>query len=623
MKKTKIASLLAAGVLALGSAFGLAGCGEGTPSGQLGRGTTLYVQVVNYTQETDKAFERLATVYNETQGKEDDIEVLIDEQTTVKDFTSSLKPGKKNKFDIMTISNEVFKTTLVNYFDGANVMVPLDDYLADPEFTETLGLEYIPETSMDMWKMTQESDKDGMFYAGAGQPQLAQPFFNDPQVLFYNKEIFTELGINMISVAEEDLEAYNTAHSTKLQPHGYAEYTAAAVGGDLAAKTSTNEKGETVVKVFNNRIPMNWDELRAVATQYQAENPDRYGFMSEWWFNYGWSVGGDCIGWDSDAGRYVLSLGDETPGLLVIDDTLTVNGTPYYQGDVLDYEDLHSLSETERQELIEAKSVTELPSMYDAFVEFNRLGVPKDKSVTDAAHGSLKGYGIAPNTTMDRAGNFSDGLSPLLCEYYSTQHNYTAKLGDAFDIAPLAQYREFVGGSVDDDGYLKVIDGTTYTGELATAENSDGEKVPVIGEAVTVTEPQTAAMFLPANADPDKRDAAFKYMAWACGPEGQKILAEGGTSVPNQTSLLMEDEEYLASAGVALDNMYAALFANSNTYVGDWSYDANGTWVGTWSNTLNTEVRRGDITLDAFLAPQSVANANNAIKGITVYTKRT
>ena len=193
-------------------------------------------------------------------------------------------------------------------------------------------------------------------------------------------------------------------------------------------------------------------------------------------------------------------------------------------------------------------------------------------------------------------------------------------MGDNFDIAPLAQYREYEGDS-DNSTELKVIGEGGYTGDLATAENSEGEEVPIVGEAVTVTEPQTAGMFLPANADPPRREAAIKYMAWVCGPEGQAILAEGNTAVPNQMSFA-DDEEFLNAEGRVTDNMYAALFANSNSYVGDWSYDSNDAWVQTWADMLNTQVRRGDITLDAFLDKMDTT-ANRAISGIGVYTKRT
>lgn len=49
MRKEKIMSLVAAGVLTVGSAVGFAGCGPKAPQGDLGRETTLYVQLINYT----------------------------------------------------------------------------------------------------------------------------------------------------------------------------------------------------------------------------------------------------------------------------------------------------------------------------------------------------------------------------------------------------------------------------------------------------------------------------------------------------------------------------------------------------------------------------------------------
>ena len=57
------------------------------------------------------------------------------------------------------------------------------------------------------------------------------------------------------------------------------------------------------ITVFNNRIPMNWDELEDLAMVFSPKaNPNatqqfgtEYGMFTEWWFNYGWSVGGDCL----------------------------------------------------------------------------------------------------------------------------------------------------------------------------------------------------------------------------------------------------------------------------------------------------------------------------------------
>lgn len=94
MKTKKVVALAAAGVLALGAAACFAGCKPKTPTGDLGRSTTLYVQLINYTSYADSAYSRLASVYNETQGAEDDIEVVIDEQTSVNNYTSQLRPGR-------------------------------------------------------------------------------------------------------------------------------------------------------------------------------------------------------------------------------------------------------------------------------------------------------------------------------------------------------------------------------------------------------------------------------------------------------------------------------------------------------------------------------------------------
>lgn len=627
MKKTKIFAVTAAGVLALGSTVGLAGCGGNgggggghRPNGSLGRETTIYVMLNNSTDRISAQYDNLAKTYNETIGKEDDVEVVISKEGTTADY-SRLLSAKSNDYDVMTIGNMTFKQSLAGYLDGANAIVPLDDYLKDSANAELLGLSDIPETSMDMWKMTQTSDENEMFYAGAaeGAQQLALSFVNNPQVLFYNTKHFANLGINVISVPEGDLAAYNTANKTKLQPHGYAEYTLEAFGGQealdaLGFKTSENLDGKTVVKVFNDCIPMNWEELRTVAKQHQTRT-GKYGYMSEWWFNYGWSVGGDCVGWNGD--EYEFSVGDKTKGLLVIDDTFTVNGTTYYQGDVLDYEDLHSISDSKRAEYLENGNVAELPSMYEAFLEYNRLGVPTDKN---AADGGVKGYGLAPNTTDDRVGDFSDDESAMLVEYYATANSFS-KLNGNFDAAPLPQYREYVGSSYTDTT-LKVIGEDGYTGELATATNSEGEEIAIVGEAVSAVEPEASGMFLPANADESRREASLKFMLWACGPEGQEILAASSSAVPNQTAAFMEDDEFLNAEGRLLDNMYGALLVNSNTYVGDWSYGSSDLWVQTWSAELNGAVRRGEKTLDAYLSGIKTA-ANRAIAGLNVYMKRT
>ena len=50
------------------------------------------------------------------------------------------------------------------------------------------------------------------------------------------------------------------------EPHGYAEYKEAPFAG---AKSSTNQAGKTVYKVFNEAIGMSWEEQRCRLRQYR------------------------------------------------------------------------------------------------------------------------------------------------------------------------------------------------------------------------------------------------------------------------------------------------------------------------------------------------------------------
>ena len=100
----------------------------------------------------------------------------------------------------------------------------------------------------------------------------------------------------------------------------------------------------------------------------------------------------------------------------------------------------------------------------------------------------------------------------------------------------LDQYREEVGGSVYYDGTesfasedRKVVgavnpgDTEAYTGELAT----DGETE--IKGNLTASDGVTA-LVIPSRSDSEKYDAAWKFIRWAAGPEGQAISQRRATS---------------------------------------------------------------------------------------------
>ena len=76
---------------------------------------------------------------------------------------------------------------------------------------------------------------------------------------------------------------------------------------------------------------MNWDEMEDLAMIFSpSSNPNAgkdfgtdYGMFTEWWFNYGWSVGGNCLQDLSGDGEWNFSLLDSTPNYIVTGESYT------------------------------------------------------------------------------------------------------------------------------------------------------------------------------------------------------------------------------------------------------------------------------------------------------------
>ena len=621
MKKVKmIPVLLAAGIAATGL---LAGCKDGggasapPPEGFDGTVVKFYATYVN--SFASGAYNELINTYNNGQGKEDNVWVQMTSNSgavstdNIKNFVTR----GTSKYDIFSVTNQQFKELAVER--GANrtgVFEPLDKYLTE-SVKGDMAWDQISSSQINVWRFNYATSAEigNKHLAGAGADLLAVPFNSTPEVLFYNTEIFKNMGINMVSVEEEKC---GTGAYEKLLAHGYAEYAQSYGAPFEGATLSENRKGEQVYKVFNNRIPMNWEELRCLSWDYQAKNSGKYGYMSEWWFNYGWSVGGDCVGWDYQAKKNVFTIGDTDKNYLALN-TISVNGTAYAKGEVLDYEDMKYLRANASELSAKEADLYELPSMYDAFLEFNRLGVPANKEVVSG----INGYGIAKSTTANRDTEFTAGNSAMLCESAENINTYnTRAIKGKFDIAPLAQYREYVGGSSykeDNAEYLNVIGKNGWTGELKTVKNSSGDDVACVGEAISALSSNSSGLAIPQNISQKRKDDAFKFISWACGPEGQSILAKGNTATPNQKSIGMS-EEFGSSAERVVKNQWAASFALSNSYVGDWSYFESRNWINEWSTPLNSSVRSGAITLTYFLEHYS-DTANRVLGTMTVRIK--
>jgi ABC-type glycerol-3-phosphate transport system substrate-binding protein len=547
------------------------------------------------------AYKELVTVYNENQGVKDGIYVQMRENSSaLANLQSALRSNYQ--YDVIQLREDEYKTLAMQ---GNNFFVTLDQYMTE-DAKAAMQWNDIPAGLINSFRMNTTPSEGGKFLAGEGASLLALPNGSNPQMLFYNKRILEQGGINLISVPESELAAYNAANNATLVPHGYAEYKEPPFAN---AKSSRNEAGEYVYKVFNECIPMSWEEQRLIARAFQKQHGYEYGFMSEWWFYMAFSVGGDCVGWDEASGQYKLTLGDKQPGYLALED-ITVNGIAYAKGDVLNYESKTYLNSNASELNALKGKVYALPSMYDTILEFTRMGVPATKQ----AETGINGYGLAPTSTENRAQRFTSGTDcPFLIEEFHQAQSFYNVLKDALGMAVPAQYREYVGGSTyqkNGKEYLKVV-GETYDGQVYTGQLHVENGTPIVGEATTAIEAN--GLFLPANTKNKNYDEAFKFASWVAGPEGQAILSKGNMTVPNQSTYGMN--EYAKSEDRLIPNMWSGAYVAQKADIGDYSYFTSLTWITEWSETFNSVVREGDMTLSAFLADKQ-DDADMGLKGM-------
>lgn len=419
MKLGKFAAVMLGTLLAGSMTIGLAGCNGGAPEGSTEISFWYSASLTN-----NRIYRELINTYNEGQGQEDGVWVEGDNRQNVDSTQLYVNPP-----EVLVVSDEDFKS------------YALDDLLLDmTSYYEEMPGDYneadIPDGATEAFRFDTADNAEGKRMVGEGAAIQGVPFGTSVQAYYYSKTAFEAYGINIISVSEEELNG--SGAYAKVQPHGYAEYKDAPFDG---AVSSTNLAGETVYKVFNNRIPMNWEEFRYLSKcftkSYRADSPTTYGSATHHWFSFGWSVGGDCIGYDGE--KYVFTVADQTPNYLVTDpDGVTVNGTQYAAGEIVTYED-----KVNTENIAGMDGLYELPSQYDAIAEFDRLTTPTNREVDEG----IPGYGISYAPDDGAANNLTIGEYAMLAWDMSAITTLESTNQGNYDIAPLTQYREYEGGS--------------------------------------------------------------------------------------------------------------------------------------------------------------------------------
>lgn len=218
-------------------------------------------------------------------------------------------------------------------------------------------------------------------------PLYALPKDIGPTVIYYNVDAFREVGVTVIS---KDLDDPTIADNEK-QGYNIEE------------------------KIFNNRIPMTWEETEALSKlltrSLNSASPTVYGYYTEWWFNYVWSVGGDVITLEND-GNYRWSLGDTDPNTNANGDVLPSNREAFKH--FIDLSTVHNTSPrpntiatvgkqnyftSERVAMMVDGRWSTVTFRRDADFEWDVAPLPVHENGVPAGHSGSMGFGIWKNTT--------------------------------------------------------------------------------------------------------------------------------------------------------------------------------------------------------------------------------
>ncbi len=576
----KLVKKTAAVLASVAMLAGLTACGGGSK----GKQTVQFMY--GGSMELTSAYATMIKEYNATAGKKDNITVQgIPKSGSLDSVLPHQLPSASGP-DVVAVSDEYFKK-YTNYYEDLTGKFS-DEVMNDLYANSTSRYHYNAETAT----------------SNADDPLYGVPVYNDTTVLYYNKTALAKNGVICISVDAEDLDAFNNDGAKDLNGKTKKDYkidvTVPAKGfyrsesPYVPAEDETDGSSWSVpsdeVLIFNDRIPMNWDEVDDIAMiSTKDKNEDsatQYGFYTEWWFNYGWSVGGDCLVDMTGKGAWTYALPSELPNYIVGEGKTykgVYTGTEYKAGETLEPRDIVDAKagddisvETEDDTAFyytvngkEAKvrdfskqiadgTLQQLPSTQTAFSRFCYL----------AGEG---GINVCPYPSAFSGTSsvtyFTSGKLAMLVEKVSNISYIEKTLKDDWGVAPLPQYK-------------------TYT----EPTNPDNDKVATQGKMAA----HSLGYALIVSKKSESKDAAYKFIEWMI-TEGQKCLAENGhfSSRASDADLVVKNFK--------IGNGQAVVDALKASRAGDWWYMPDRTWIDTWATPLNNQVRYGKMTFEEFI----------------------
>ena len=597
MRKKMISVALATilGVASLATA-----CGESKDSSSL--------RFWGYGDQTVKdAMSAMVDAYNEGQGKEDGVLVRYTHRPE-DGYVSGIEQASTSTSgpDVFFAWDRFFKK-----WASAGMLTNLQPYVDVAESDGSLNLDEIWHSTVSRFRYNRE-----LTISNDNEDLYGLPVDTSPTAMFYNKTAMEQVGVIIISVAEEQMDAWN--QGTIADKYGKKK-------GDFPALSNINvpskgyfrndanvyRKGTTwqkpangTVLVFNDQIPMNWDEVEdlghLLTKEYNSETTTDYGYYTEWWFNYGWSVGGDCVVDMSGNGSWAYCHADESANYIVNEGKTyvgAITGKVYQAGETLEFldkidcavgdeirsDDMGGYKKNRvslrianspattgiRPAVLTAEqegTLTELPSVREAFVRFCSLAGVEGRDLNICAP-------MTAFTTTSSIVYFTGGKVGMIVERGLNIPVVEEYVGDSFEwaCAPLPEYKVY------SDPSDPQCDTVLKRGKAAGHSEST---------ALAIRERSTL------------KEEAWKFIRWMVSEEAQAIKASYGF-IPNQKTAIDSFYNKLDANNVKnLDN-----FVNAISYQtpGDWWYMVSKDWIDVWANPLNSQVRNGELSYDAFL----------------------
>ena len=547
------------------------------------------------TQEITALMTSLYKEYNETQGKEDNIKVkAVPVAGNVNDkLTNDL--ASSHGCDVAVGTDEYFKGHTKNMYDMTGKI--------SAEIFEGLYPRQEIRYHYNRENITANSD----------DPLYGLPLVNDPTVLYYNRDALKAAGVICISVEAKDLADFNEGKVPDYNGKTKADYGITfnvpakgfyrSQGNYVLAKdnpdysgSSWNVPNSSTVLIFNDRIACSWDEIEDLGMLLtQAKNRSsttKYGYYTEWWFNYGWSVGGDCLQDMNGKGDYTYSLPSKKPKNYIVTDGNTYTGLytgkTYAAGETIELADVINASvndtisyssendttfyytvngnkaEEVRADIAEKKNsgvLNELPCTQDAFRRFCMLAGVGGLNVCP----SPSAFGSNTSTQF-----FSSGELAMLVEYYSSYR--VIKDTSTFDwgIAPLPIYKEY------------------------TSNDPANDQVAVMGQEAN----HSLGYYVAIRKGTPIPEQAIKFVEWLM-TKGQTFAANSGYVSAQKADKDLAIDKLAEKTGKA--GAITIVESSAVSRAGDWWYMPDRSWIDNWANPLNLSVRYGKMSFEEYI----------------------